>query len=78
MNDIEVLLGATNTFNVGNFLVTEEEDPNYTVTFGGACDTSGNVTLDAGDEKTCTITIEEKVSYLTLEKDFLEIKNLLS
>src|SRR5438876_3104554 len=33
---------------------------NYTAVIGGACDSSGNVTLAAGDNKTCTITNTRK------------------
>ena len=29
---------------------------NYTAVIGGACDSNGNVTLQPGDNKTCTIT----------------------
>jgi hypothetical protein len=32
---------------------------NYTITLGGACDTSGNITLGDGSSGTCTITIDD-------------------
>lgn len=44
------------TYTVGSHVVSETTDPNYTSTISGDCDASGNVTLAAGDDKTCTIT----------------------
>ena len=40
---------------------------NYTAVFGGACDSSGHVTLQPGDTKTCTIT-NSKNATLTVNK----------
>lgn len=63
-----VTLNQATSFNPGTYTVSETEDSNYTVTFGGDCDSHGSVTLVAGDNKTCTITNEEKLTYLTLVK----------
>jgi hypothetical protein len=51
----------------GTFTVSEAAGPgtdlgDYTSSFGGACDSSGDVTIAAGDDLTCTIT-----------NDFIEI-----
>ena len=63
-----VTLGQANIFSIGPHTVTEVEDLNYNATFGGACDASGNVTLAAGDDLTCTIINEEVSTSLTLVK----------
>ncbi len=64
----EVTLDQANVFNVGAYTVSETADSRYTTTFSGACDSQGNVTLAAGDNKTCNITNEEKVARLTVNK----------
>ena len=55
-----VTSGATNTVSAGAHVVSED-DPgdDYTTTIGGDCDASGNVTLAAGENKTCTITNDD-------------------
>lgn len=40
----------------GTYTVSEDVNASYTSSFSGDCDSSGNVTLLAGDDKTCTIT----------------------
>ena len=42
----------------------------FTTTFGGACDASGNVTLNPGDNLVCTITNEEKQPVSLLSESF--------
>ena len=51
-----VTSGATTTVSVGTWTVWETQKAGYTATFGGDCSTSGQVTLAAGQTKTCTIT----------------------
>lgn len=63
-----VTLGEAISLDAGTYTVFETADPNYVQTFGGDCDASGNVTLDAGDSKTCTITNEEKRATVTVNK----------
>ncbi len=63
-----VISGATNTFSIGTHVISETSDPNYTETITGNCDKDGNVTLNAGDDKTCTITNDDKAPSLTLDK----------
>ncbi|MDD4530776.1 MAG: ice-binding family protein, partial [Candidatus Gracilibacteria bacterium] len=48
--------GTYYTLNAGNYVVSEDIDASYTQSFGGACDSNGNVTLSAGDDKTCVVT----------------------
>ncbi len=57
-----VVSGATTTTTVGAHTVSETADPNYTATIGGDCDSSGNITLSAGDVKSCTITNDDTAS----------------
>jgi Tfp pilus assembly protein PilV len=54
-----VTLGATTTFNSGDYIVSEIIDPAYTQTFSGDCNGSGGVTLTSGTIKSCNITNEE-------------------
>ncbi|MBI5457951.1 hypothetical protein HY971_04495 [Candidatus Kaiserbacteria bacterium] len=53
---IGVSSGATTTVHTGTWTVSEVQKSGYTATFGGDCNTSGQVTLGAGETKTCTIT----------------------
>lgn len=48
--------GTSYSLDPGTYVVSEDANANYTTTFSGDCDASGNVTLVAGDDKTCTIT----------------------
>ncbi len=63
-----VTSGTQNTSTVGDHVVTETGDPNYAASFSGDCDTNGNVTLNAGDVKACTITNNDNAPSLTLNK----------
>jgi prepilin-type N-terminal cleavage/methylation domain-containing protein len=66
-----VVSGETNTFDSGNHTVSETADADYDSSFSGDCDSLGNVTLTAGSTKVCTITNEEKRSYLTVTKNVI-------
>ncbi len=48
--------GTTYTLNAGTYAVSEDAVSGYAATFSGDCDSSGNVTLALGQNKTCTIT----------------------
>lgn len=63
-----VPLDTPTVFSIGSHTVTEATNSSYTATFSGGCDTSGVVTLAAGDNKTCTITNEEKPAKLIVTK----------
>ncbi len=53
---------------VSETAVTGTNLSDYTVTYGGACDSSGNVTLDTNDAKTCTITNTRKTGTIIINK----------
>jgi hypothetical protein len=59
---------VANQLDANTYTVSESTDSNYTTTFSGDCNSSGVVTLIGGDAKICTITNEEKPSYLTVNK----------
>jgi hypothetical protein len=49
--------GTEYVLNAGSYAVSESSVTGYQfVSFSGACDSSGNVTLNLGDDVTCTIT----------------------
>ncbi len=48
-------LGTPYSLSAGAYVVSEDVNTSYVQSFGGACDSSGNVTLLSGDDKTCTI-----------------------
>jgi len=47
------------TVSVGAHIVSETSSASYTATIGGDCDADGNITLAAGNNKTCTITNDD-------------------
>jgi len=63
-----VTSGNTNTFNSGSHTVSETADSNYNLTFSGDCNSGGVVALAPGITKACTLTNEEKLSYITVNK----------
>lgn len=63
-----VTSGAKNTSTIGSHTVSETSDPGYTATIGGDCAADGSVTLVAGDDKTCTITNDDKAAKLIVIK----------
>lgn len=59
-----VQLATSTKFGAGTYTVSAASNANYTQTFSGDCNASGQVTLTSSSSKLCTITIEEKLSYL--------------
>ena len=59
VNDTSVVSGIANGFLAGDYVVSETASSSYVATFSGACDAEGNVTLEVGDEKVCTITNDD-------------------
>ena len=53
--------GTSYTLAAGTYVVSEDTNASYTSTFSDSCDSSGNITLIAGDNKTCTITNDDIV-----------------
>lgn len=66
-----VVSGQTNTFNSGSHTVSETADPSYNATFSGDCNSSGVVILAPNTTKICTLTNEEKRSYITVGKNII-------
>ncbi len=58
VNDVPVVSGEKNGFNVGTVKVTESNSlyPVYVGAYSQDCDSNGNVILGLGDVKTCIIT----------------------
>ena len=59
-----VQLATSTKFGAGTYTVSETVNSNYIQTFSGDCNASGQVTLLASSSKLCTITNEEKLSYI--------------
>ncbi len=68
VDDNSVTSGVKNTSTTGSHTVSETTDPGYTSTIGGDCASDGSITLAAGDDKTCTITNDDKPAKLTVIK----------
>ncbi|HET7113714.1 MAG TPA: hypothetical protein VFI57_08725, partial [Pyrinomonadaceae bacterium] len=63
-----VTSGVKNTSTVGAHTVSETTDAGYTATIGGDCAADGTITLAAGDDKSCTITNDDKAAKLIVIK----------
>jgi hypothetical protein len=63
-----VVSGAMNAFSPGQHTVSETGVSGYQATFSGDCDSSGDVTLVAGQTKTCTVTNADLPANVTLVK----------
>ncbi len=66
-----LVLGESQVLTPGTYIVSENNNSDYTQTFSGDCDGSGQVVLAPGDVKVCTITNEEKPSYLKVVKNVI-------
>ena len=67
----EVFSGATTTLPVGTYSVAETGVSGYVGTYGGDCDSEGNVTLSANDQKVCTVTNDDLPGNITLIKNVI-------
>ena len=65
---VPVTSGDLNTFNSGSHTVSEDINSDFNSTIGGDCNSSGVVALVPNQTKTCSITNEEKLAYLTVNK----------
>ncbi len=63
-----VALGSSTIFSPGTYTVSETTDSRYNQTFTGDCNGSGQLTVSTGSAKSCTITNEEKLAYITVNK----------
>ncbi len=67
-----VTSGAANTVAPGSYTVSESGPGGYTATFSGDCDSSGSVTIAAGEDLSCTITNDDiPVAAVELEKTLI-------
>lgn len=69
VNGNPVVSGDQNTYNAGNYTVTETNQSGYVGTFSGDCAADGTVTLNPGDVKTCTLTNNDIAPGLTVIKN---------
>lgn len=54
---ISITSGSQKTLDVAKtYTITETNDPNYSKSFSGDCNSNGQVTLRVGDTKSCTLT----------------------
>src|SRR5204863_204546 len=70
VNGSPVTSGVATTLSVNVlYTATETSDAGYTASaWGGDCAANGTITLALGDNKTCTITNDDKAANLTLAK----------
>src|SRR3990167_7033526 len=59
INDTNVTSGVANKVEPNSYVVSETNQPGYAATFSGDCDANGNITVAAGESKTCTITNDD-------------------
>jgi predicted ribosomally synthesized peptide with SipW-like signal peptide len=64
-----VTSGVTTTIVPGSYSVSETGISGYVASFSGDCDSEGNVTLNIGDNKTCTVTNDDLPGNITLIKN---------
>lgn len=71
-----VILATSTLFGSGTYVVTGVTDSNYVQTYSGDCNASGQITITTGASKLCTITYEEKLSYVAVTNTVINhIKN---
>ena len=56
VDDMSVTNNVATTTSASGHVVTETPDPNYTTTFGNACDANGNVTVITNASVQCDVT----------------------
>jgi hypothetical protein len=62
--------GVSNGFNAGIYTASETQQTGYAASnWGGDCASNGSITLNVGDDKTCTITNDDIQPTLTLVKN---------
>lgn len=63
--------GVPQNLPSGTYDVTETGVPGYIAAFSGDCDASGNIVLNPGDNKTCTINNTDQEAHITLVKNVI-------
>lgn len=66
-----VTSGVQTTFAADSYVVTETGIPGYQASFSGDCDAAGQITLNPGDVKTCTVTNNDISPNITLVKSVI-------
>jgi uncharacterized repeat protein (TIGR01451 family) len=82
VSDFALFVGSTsvtsseeNSFAIGTYAVTETGSNVYAASFSGDCDGEGNITLEEGDIKTCTITNDDIAAVATGTADLSVVKS---
>jgi len=61
--------GTSNPVSAGAYTITESGGPDgYALTYSGACDSSGHVTVPLGQTRTCTLTNDDQTAKLIVKK----------
>src|SRR3989344_4737318 len=68
VGDTAVTSGVANQFEEGDYVVSEMGVSGYAGTFSGNCDSVGNLTVEAGESYSCTITNNDTQPILTVTK----------
>ena len=68
VTEVGMTSGVQGTVLAGNYTITETGVSGYVASFSGDCDSSGAITLNPGDVKTCTITNNDLPGNITLIK----------
>jgi predicted ribosomally synthesized peptide with SipW-like signal peptide len=71
ITEIGVTSNVQTTVLEGTYTITETGVSGYVASFSGDCDANGEVTLAAGDVKTCTITNNDLPANITLIKNVI-------
>ena len=58
--------GTNNYVDPGSYTVTESGPAGYALTYLGNCDSSGNLDIDLGESKNCTLTNDDQSPHLTV------------
>lgn len=66
-----VTSGVETTLSADDYIVTETGVSGYVASFSGDCNASGQITLNPGDVKTCTITNNDIAPNITLIKNVI-------
>lgn len=60
--------GTSYSLAAGTYVVSEDANAAYAQSFSGDCNSSGSVTLASGEDKTCTITNDDRPGSITVIK----------
>ena len=61
VDGMSVISTVATTTSAGAHVVSETSNSGYAATFGGDCDSAGNVTVPPGGSASCTITNDDKL-----------------